>query len=79
MFAKAIPGPSSVPVNLAVRNTAKLIGNLSNETREYLLYCPLYDGLKELAIGINEGADIVAVERNEKPLVFYGTSITQGG
>ena len=63
----------------AARNTAKLIANLSKETREYLLYCPLYDGLKELAIGIDEGADIVAVERNEKPLVFYGTSITQGG
>ena len=60
-------------------NTAKLIGNMQPEMREYLLYCPLYDGLRSLEIGTNPGAQILPAERSEKPLLFYGTSITQGG
>ncbi|MEA2077564.1 MAG: SGNH/GDSL hydrolase family protein [Candidatus Marinimicrobia bacterium] len=60
-------------------NERRLIKNLTAEKREYLLYCPLYDGLRSLNIGINPEAEIRKIERNEKPLVFYGTSITQGG
>jgi hypothetical protein len=60
-------------------NERRLIKNLSGEEMEYMLYCPLYDGLKSLYIGLDPGADIRAVERKDKPLVFYGTSITQGG
>lgn len=60
-------------------NTRRLIKNLSAEPREYMLYCPLYDGLKSLKIGLNPEAVIEEVPRNEKSLVFYGTSITQGG
>lgn len=60
-------------------NTKRLIKNLTNEEREYLLYCPLYDGLKSLEIGINPEAYIKKAIRNDKPIVFYGTSITQGG
>lgn len=60
-------------------NTAKLFGNVQPEMREYLLYCPLYDGLKSLEIGTDPGARILPAERGEKPLLFYGTSITQGG
>jgi hypothetical protein len=60
-------------------NTRRLIKNLSAEPREYMLYCPLYDGLKSLSIGLNPEATIEEIERKDKPLVFYGTSITQGG
>ncbi|MCD6336984.1 MAG: SGNH/GDSL hydrolase family protein [Candidatus Marinimicrobia bacterium] len=60
-------------------NKRRLIKNLTAEPREYLLYCPLYDGLKSLYIGINPEAEITEIKRSEKPLVFYGTSITQGG
>jgi GDSL-like Lipase/Acylhydrolase family/N-terminus of Esterase_SGNH_hydro-type len=60
-------------------NTRQLIKNLTAEPREYMLYCPLYDGLTSLYIGINPEAEITEVKRDEKPLVFYGTSITQGG
>jgi len=60
-------------------NERRLIKNLTPEKREYMLYCPLYDGLKSLAIGINPEAEIIETERKDKPLVFYGTSITQGG
>ena len=60
-------------------NTRRLIKNLSAEPREYMLYCPLYDGLKSLSIGLNPEATIEKIGRKDKPLVFYGTSITQGG
>lgn len=49
--------------------------------REYLLYLPLYNGVKSLEIGVNKGAAIKpAAPRpaSKKPIVFYGTSITQG-
>lgn len=60
-------------------NEKRLIKNLNGETKEYMLYCPLYDGLKSLEIGLDPEASIEKIERSQKPLVFYGTSITQGG
>lgn len=60
-------------------NTAKLIGGMTAEMREYMLYCPLYDGLQSLELGTDEEALLLDAERNDKPLLFYGTSITQGG
>ena len=60
-------------------NERRLIKNLSGEEQEYMLYCPLYDGLTSLYIGLDPGATIRTVEREDLPLVFYGTSITQGG
>ena len=47
--------------------------------REYLLYLPLYNGVSEVKIGINEGADIRFEMRESKPICVYGTSIVQGG
>lgn len=60
-------------------NTVKLISGMSAEKREYLLYCPLYDGLLSLELGSNEDALLQDAERDKKALLFYGTSITQGG
>ncbi len=60
-------------------NTALLARNSAGDMREYMLYCPLYDGLSELALGLDPDARIHAVENEKKPIVFYGTSITQGG
>ena len=44
------------------------------------LYLPLYNGLEELYIGLPEGASLKPglPYANEKPIVFYGSSITQG-
>ena len=49
--------------------------------REIVLYLPLYKGVKILGIGIDENAKITAARRFALPgpVVFYGTSITQGG
>lgn len=42
---------------------------------------PLYSNLTELYIGIDEGAALLAPTpyKHEKPIVYYGSSITQGG
>jgi hypothetical protein len=48
-----------------------------------MLYLSLYDGIKSLEIGGDKDAVFTAPEvespKKEKPIVFYGTSILQGG
>ncbi len=62
--------------------------SLSNETRfslsghrAYLIYLPLYNGIKSMEIGIprNRSFSQPQLNKKKKPVVFYGTSITQGG
>jgi len=57
-----------------------IVEGLPSKRREYRLYLPLYIALNHLAIGIEENYTIEATEpiKPEK-IVFYGTSITQGG
>lgn len=51
--------------------------------REYMIYLPLYDGVNWMEIGVDSGAviqkPILNTPRKEKKVVFYGTSILQGG
>ncbi len=49
--------------------------------RHYVLYLPLYNGLAQLLLGFPQGAQIAPgrVPKVDKPIVFYGSSITQGG
>ncbi len=49
--------------------------------REYTLNMPLYNGVKEILIGIEEGSKLAKHSdyRIGKPVVYYGSSITQGG
>ncbi len=51
--------------------------------RECLLYLPLYNGTKSLEIGVEAGAKVEMPaprpEGRRRPVVVYGTSITQGG
>ena len=51
------------------------------QSREYILYLPLYNGIVSLEIGIplNRNFSQPPSYENLKPIVFYGTSITQGG
>lgn len=56
-----------------------LVSGLPAGMRKYLLYLPLYNGVKTLSIGVPHGAKFEGVApRKEKPIVFYGTSILQG-
>lgn len=53
----------------------------SAEMRELIINFPLYSEVSELYIGIDENAVIEegTPYRFEKPVVYYGSSITQGG
>lgn len=48
---------------------------------EYTINFPLYDGVKELYIALGNSASLTkaAPFSNETPIVYYGSSITQGG
>lgn len=57
-----------------------LVKGLDPGRREYLLYLPLYNGVDRLEIGVPKTAAFVPQPpRADKPIVFYGTSINQGG
>ena len=43
------------------------------------LYLPLYDSIVDLNIGIDDNSSLKFIKNDNKPIVFYGTSITQGG
>ncbi len=55
--------------------------NQPRADREITLYLPLYMGVKVLGIGLDADARIERARpfAVAKPIVFYGTSITQGG
>lgn len=47
----------------------------------YTIHMPLYDSVEEVYIGLARGAELEAPEayRYTRPVVYYGSSITQGG
>lgn len=62
---------------------ARIISHMKPEMREYMLYLSLYDGVRSLAIGVDDSAQLLLPEAmtpsTGNPVVFYGTSILQGG
>jgi len=73
-------------------NTGRVKGKINEYTmvksgggifREYLLNLPLYDGIDSLSIGVNSNSEILVPKENwliaKKPVVYYGSSIAQGG
>ncbi|MBX7168111.1 MAG: SGNH/GDSL hydrolase family protein [Pirellulales bacterium] len=62
-----------------IDNACVLIDALDGSLREYWLYLPLYNGVEMLQIGVPAESRLEpASPRAALPLVFYGTSITQG-
>ncbi len=62
------------------RTTATLTSRLRGELTEYLLYLPLYHSISSLRLGVDRGSRLEpASPRGHRPIVFYGTSMTQGG
>lgn len=53
----------------------------STDMKDVLINFPLYSDVSELFIGLAESADVLepAPYKIEKPIVYYGSSITQGG
>lgn len=64
-------------------NSVVLVDGLGANEREYLLYLPLYNGVVSLELGLASEAKLRPAASGpagrRKPIVFYGTSITQGG
>lgn len=68
--------------NKPVTNSASdcLVNHLAPGRRAYLLNLPVYNGVESIEIGVPVGATFVGVApRTNLPIVFYGTSIMQGG
>jgi hypothetical protein len=60
--------------------TNRLVGGLAQGRRLYVLNLPVYNGVESIEIGVPEGASFDPMPpRPEPPIVFYGTSIMQGG
>jgi hypothetical protein len=55
-----------------------LASGLTPGLREYAAYLPLYNGVESLEIGVPPGAKFEGLAPRDKPVVFYGTSITHG-
>ena len=63
-------------------NSTALVSGIPEGRREYLLYLPLYNGVTEVEVGLPKDATLWKAPpypAGRKPIVFYGTSITQGG
>jgi hypothetical protein len=66
--------PEEMPTNEGV-----LVDGVPEGIHEYRLYLPLYNGVSSVEVGVGEDAMIGVPEvGDEKPIVFYGTSITHG-
>lgn len=57
------------------------VESLPRQERDIVIYLPLYKPVEVIGIGLDEDAKIAAPRRfaASRPVVFYGTSITQGG
>jgi hypothetical protein len=61
-------------------NETQLFSGLPVEEREFILYLPLYNPVHSVVLGVPAPYAVhPAPARPGKPIVFYGTSITQGG
>ena len=57
----------------------ELANTLKPGLREYAIYLPLYNGVEKLSVGVAPSATFEPLApRTDKPIVFYGTSITHG-
>ncbi len=74
--ATSIPGKNA-------ENNKKYVDNMDGKMHEYIIYLPLYDGIQKLEIGVDPKSTITKPQvnspRSDQKVVFYGTSITQGG
>ena len=76
---------TAIPNGKDTTKTQIVVSGMDGKDHDYMAYLPLYDGVTKVEIGVTQGAKVgmphreVLVKGKEKPIVFYGTSITQGG
>ena len=76
---------TAIPNGKDTTKTQLVVSDMDGLDHDYMAYLPLYDGVTKVEIGVTKDAKIgqphrdVLIKGKEKPIVFYGTSITQGG
>lgn len=70
---------SGIPDQL--QNEQTLISGMDSSVKDFRIYLPLYNEVENFSIGIDPKAfhNTPKEHTSEQPIVFYGTSITQGG
>ncbi len=65
----------------SIRYEAVLFESDAEQMRSFILNFPLYNGVQSVWVGVDQPAEVEAppAHRQEGKIVFYGTSITQGG
>jgi lysophospholipase L1-like esterase len=67
----------------ALTNSMALVRNTEAAPREWMIYLPLYNGVESVQIGLPPTAKLSPAPARppgrDKSIVFYGTSVTQGG
>ncbi len=56
----------------------ELVTGLKPGLREYAVYLPLYNGVEFLSLGVAAESHFEPLPPRDRPIVFYGTSITHG-
>ncbi len=56
----------------------EIVSGLAAGEREYAAYLPLYNGVEFMSIGVEHGSNFEGLAPRNRPIVFYGTSITHG-
>lgn len=75
------PWNMAAPAIGQTKGEKEIVKDMPRRMREFTIYLPLYSHCKKLEIGLDPEAVIEAPSpcRLDKPVVVYGTSITQGG
>lgn len=61
-------------------NEQAMVQGWTGGQREYMLYLPLYNGVEAVSVGVSGSAKFaMAPKEQRRPILFYGTSILQGG
>lgn len=78
-YRSTVVAPKDAAPGKTVEHT--FFADLPKKAREITIYLPLYKPAKVIGIGLDEDAVISKPRRFARPgpVVFYGTSITQGG
>ncbi len=73
----SVARPSAQTMKIALVSNIDLLPN--SKPRLFTVYLPLYNGVESLEFGVDAKSEFVPIApRNEKPIVFYGTSIMHG-
>jgi hypothetical protein len=69
-----------VPPSSGIKGYESIVHLPDSQMREFTLNFPLYNGVLDIMIGLRKGSTLEAPSKfSEPPIVYYGSSITQGG